>query len=129
MLVMLLLIIVNFQRRLLVVCGNSFYSNLWYSVVFDSGYNSEREIYEETIRQNTKGYVGDKIMKAYGKKLWWIEEQHYGDEMHTGIPLPSSGKRRGQRRKRYERPFKKMERQHSKNEIRKIVESVDNAEV
>lgn len=24
-----------------------------------------------------------------------IEEQHYGDEMHTGIPLPSSGKRRG----------------------------------
>lgn len=106
-----------------------FIYRLWYSVVFDSGYNSEREIYEETIRQNTKGYVGDKIMKAYGKKLWWIEEQHYGDEMHTGIPLPSSGKRRGQRRKRYERPFKKMERQHSKNEIRKIVESVDNAEV
>ncbi len=59
-------------------------------------------------------------MKAYGKKLWWIEEQHYGGEMHTGIPLPASGKRRGQRRKRYERIFKKMVRQHNKNEIRKI---------
>lgn len=34
-------------------------------------------------------------MKAYGKKLWWIENQNYGDELHTGIPLPSSGKRRG----------------------------------
>ena len=53
-----------------------------------------------------------------------IEEQHYGDEMHTGIPLPSFGKRRGQRRKRYERIFKKME-----SEIRKIMQSIDNAEV
>lgn len=76
-----------------------------------------------------KGYGRDQDMKAYGKKLWWIEEQHYGDEMHTGIPLPSSGKRRGQRRKRYERIFKKMERQHGKSEIRKIMQSIDNAEV
>ena len=58
-------------------------------------------------------------MKAYGRNLRWIEDRQYGDEMHTGIPLPSSGKKRGQRRKRYERPFKKMERQHSKNEIRR----------
>lgn len=70
-----------------------------------------------------------KIMKAYGKKLWWIENQHYGDELHTGIPLPSSGKRRGQRRKRYERIFKKMERQHCKSKIKKIINSIDNAEV
>lgn len=76
-----------------------------------------------------KGYGRDQNMKAYGKKLWWIENQHYGDELHTGIPLPSSGKKRGQRRKRYERIFKKMERQHSKNEIRKIIKSIDNAEV
>lgn len=75
-----------------------------------------------------KGYGRDQNMKAYGKKLWWIENQHYGDELHTGIPLPSSGKKRGQRRKRYERIFKKMERQHSKNEIRKIIKSIDNAE-
>lgn len=58
-------------------------------------------------------------VKAYGRNLRWIENHQYGDEMHTGIPLPSSGKKRGQRRKRYERPFKKSERQHSKNEIRK----------
>lgn len=58
-------------------------------------------------------------VRAYGRNLRWIEDRQYGDEMHTGIPLPSSGKKRGQRRKRYERPFKKMERQHSKNEIRK----------
>ena len=58
-------------------------------------------------------------VKAYGRNLRWIEDRQYGDEMHTGIPLPSSGKKRGQRRKRYECPFKKMERQHSKNEIRK----------
>ncbi len=58
-------------------------------------------------------------MKAYGRNLRWIEDRQYGDEMHTGIPLPSSGKKRGQRRKRYERLFKKMERQHARNEIRK----------
>ena len=57
-------------------------------------------------------------MRAYGRNLRWIEDRQYGDEMHTGIPLPSSGKKRGQRRKRYERPFRKM-RQHSKNAIRK----------
>ena len=56
-------------------------------------------------------------MKAYGRNLRWIEDRQYGDEMHTGIPLPSFRKKRGQQRKRYERPFKKMERQHSKNEI------------
>ena len=39
-----------------------------------------------------KGYGRDQNMKAYGKKLWWIENQHYGDELHTGIPPPSSGK-------------------------------------
>ena len=59
-------------------------------------------------------------MKAYGRKLWWVEEHQYGEEMHTGIPIPSSGKRRGKRRKRYERLFKKRERQHSKSEIRKV---------
>lgn len=64
-------------------------------------------------------------MKAYGRKLWWIEEQQYGDEVHTGISLPSSGKRRGKRRKRYERLFKKRERQYSKNEIRKSSRKVD----
>ena len=34
-------------------------------------------------------------MKAYGRNLRWIEDRQYGDEMHTGIPLPSSGKKRG----------------------------------
>lgn len=58
-------------------------------------------------------------MKAYGRKLWWVADHQYGEEMHTGIPIPSSGKRRGKRRKRYERLFKKRERQYSKNEIRK----------
>lgn len=48
--------------------------------------------------------------------------------MHTGIPLPSSGKRRGQRRRKYERSFKKMERQHDKSEVRRIIKSMDNAE-
>ena len=61
-------------------------------------------------------------MRAYGKKLWWIENQHYSDDLHTEIPLPSSGKKRGQRRKRNERIFKKMERQRSKNQIRKTIE-------
>lgn len=64
-------------------------------------------------------------MKAYGRNLRWIEDRQYGDEMHTGIPLPSSGKKRGQRRKRYERPFKKMERQHARNEIRKGMGGID----
>lgn len=58
-------------------------------------------------------------MKAYGRNLRWIEDRQYGDELHTGMALPSSGKNRGQRRRRYKRPFKKMERQQAKNEIRK----------
>jgi hypothetical protein len=58
-------------------------------------------------------------MRAYGRNLRWIEDRQYGDEMHTGMALPSSGKHRGQRRKRYLRPFKKMERQRAKNRIRK----------
>lgn len=61
-------------------------------------------------------------MKAYGKNLRWIEDRQYGDEMHTGMAMPTSGKKRGQRRKRYKRPFKKMERQHRKEEIRKEME-------
>ena len=56
-------------------------------------------------------------MKAYGRNLRWIEDHQYGDEMHTGIAMP--GKRRGQRRRRYKRPFKKLERQHSKHMIRR----------
>ena len=60
-------------------------------------------------------------MKAYGRNLRWIEDHQYGDEMHTGIAMPASGKRRGQRRRRYKRPFKKSERQHSKHMIRKEV--------
>ena len=58
-------------------------------------------------------------MKAYGRNLRWIEDHQYGDEMHTGIAMPASGKRRGQRRRRYKRPFKKSERQHSKHMIRR----------
>lgn len=58
-------------------------------------------------------------MKAYGRNLRWIENHQYGDEMHSGIAMPESGKNRGQRRRRYERPFKKSERQHCRNEIRK----------
>lgn len=58
-------------------------------------------------------------MKAYGRNLRWIEDRQYGDELHTGMALPSSGKRRGQRRRRYKRPLKKMERQQAKKEIRK----------
>lgn len=58
-------------------------------------------------------------MKAYGKNLRWIEDRQYGDEMHTGIAMPSSGKNRGRRRRRYLRPFKKMERQWAKGEIKR----------
>lgn len=57
-------------------------------------------------------------MKAYGRNLRWIEDHQYGEEIHTGIAMPASGKRRGQRRRRYKRPFKKMERQWAKNSIR-----------
>lgn len=31
-------------------------------------------------------------MKAYGRNLRWIEDHQYGDEMHTGIAMPASGK-------------------------------------
>lgn len=58
-------------------------------------------------------------MKAYGRNLVWIENHQYGNEMHTGIAMPASGKNRGKRRKRYKRPFKKSERQYCKKEIRK----------
>lgn len=58
-------------------------------------------------------------MKAYGRNLRWIEDRQYGDELHMGMALPSSGKHRGQRRRRYKRPFKKMERQYVKSKIRK----------
>lgn len=64
------------------------------------------------------------MMKAYGRNLRWIENRQYGDELHTGMALPSSGKHRGQRRRRYKRPFKKMERQQAKNKIRKQQDSV-----
>lgn len=58
-------------------------------------------------------------MKAYGRNLRWIENHQYGEELHTGIAMPSSGKHRGKRRKRYLRPFKKAERQQEKNRIRR----------
>lgn len=60
-------------------------------------------------------------MKAYGKKLWWIEDQQYSDTLSTRMALPSSGKHRGKKRKRYLRPFKKMERQSAKSDILKYV--------
>lgn len=60
-------------------------------------------------------------MKAYGRNLRWIEDHQYGDDMHTGICIPSSGKKRGKRRRRYERPFKKSERQYAKHQIRKTL--------
>lgn len=59
-------------------------------------------------------------MKAYGRNLKWISEHQYGD-YHTGMAIPSSGKKRGQRRKRYKRPFKKAERQAVKGEIKKLI--------
>lgn len=58
-------------------------------------------------------------MRAYGRNLRWIEDRQYGDECHTGIAMPASGKRRGQRRRRYKRPFKKSERQWAKSGIRR----------
>lgn len=58
-------------------------------------------------------------MKAYGQNLRWISDHQYGDDYHTGMALPSSGKHRGERRKRYLRPFKKAERQHAKNQVRR----------
>lgn len=56
-------------------------------------------------------------MRAYGKNLRWIADRQYGDEVHTGIAMPASGKRRGQRRRRYKWPFKKSERQWAKIRI------------
>lgn len=56
-------------------------------------------------------------MKAYGKNLRWIEDRQY-DGIHSGISIPSCGKKRGQRHKRYKRLFKKMRRQHLKNRIK-----------
>lgn len=63
-------------------------------------------------------------MKVYRKKLKFIENHQYSD-LHSGMALPSSGKKRGQRRKRYERPFKKMVRQHYKREIRKEMREIE----
>lgn len=63
-------------------------------------------------------------MRAYGRNLQWIENRQYSD-IHTVIPLPSSGKRCGHRRKRYERLFRKMERQHCRNGIRKMTDGVN----
>lgn len=57
-------------------------------------------------------------MQPFGKNLEWIERHQYGEEFHTGMALPSSGKHRGQRRKRYLRAFKKSERQNAKRQIR-----------
>ncbi len=61
-------------------------------------------------------------MKAYGRNLRWIGDRQYGDELHTGMAMPSSGRHRGRRRKRYLRPFKKMERQQAKRNVRKEME-------
>ena len=61
-------------------------------------------------------------MKAYGRNLRWIEDHQYGDELHTGMAMSSSGRHRGKRRKRYLRPFKKMERQQAKRRVRKAME-------
>ncbi len=61
-------------------------------------------------------------MKAYGRNLRWIGDRQYGDELHTGMAMPSSGRHRGRRRKRYLRPFKKMERQQAKHSVRKEME-------
>lgn len=63
-------------------------------------------------------------MKAYGRNLRWIENRQYGDELHTGMAMPSSGRHRGRRRKRYLRPFKKMERQQVKDRIKKEPEQL-----
>ena len=57
-------------------------------------------------------------MQPFGKNLEWIERHQYGDEFHTGMALPSSGKHRGQRRKRYLKPFKTAERMRTKNALR-----------
>lgn len=67
-----------------------------------------------------KWYVTRKRkMKPFGKNLRWIEDRQYGEEYHTGMALPSSGKHRGKRRKRYLRPFKTAERMRIKADIRK----------
>jgi len=63
-------------------------------------------------------------MKAYGRNLGWIENRQYGDELYTGMAMPSSGRHRGRRRKRYLRPFKKMERQQVKDRIKKEPEQL-----
>lgn len=63
-------------------------------------------------------------MKAYGRNLRWIENRQYSDELHTGMAMPSSGRHRGRRRKRYLRPLKKMERQQVKDRIKKEPEQL-----
>ena len=60
-----------------------------------------------------------KKMSAYGKNLEWIERKQYGDEFHTGMASPNSGRAKGKRRKRYLRSFKKAERMRAKEDIRR----------
>ncbi len=77
-----------------------------------------------SLQPSTDARKGQRRMKAYGRNLRWIGDHQYGDEMHTGIAMPASGKRRGQRRRRCKRPFKKSERQHSKHMIRKSLAGI-----
>ena len=56
-------------------------------------------------------------MRPYGKHLDTIQLHQWDDAPHTGMRMPDSGKHRGQRRKRYLRPFKKARRMETKQEI------------
>ena len=57
-------------------------------------------------------------MKAYGRNLRFIEDRQYDDASHSKMAMPT-GKHKGIKRKRYLRPFKKMERAYAKELIRK----------
>lgn len=57
-------------------------------------------------------------MKAYGRNLRFIEDRQYDDAMHSKMSMPT-GKHSGIKRKRYLRSFKKMERAHAKEQIRR----------
>lgn len=43
-------------------------------------------------------------MKAYGRNLEWISRHQYGDDYHTGMAMPSSGKHRGGTQKKIPPP-------------------------
>lgn len=64
-------------------------------------------------------------MRPYGgKNLRFVEDRQYSG-FHTGIAMPSSGHNRGERRKRINRPFKKMTRQGAKKEIYREFEMLE----